>query len=84
MICVNHILSGKPAVYSLSIRALMRWLPPSAPSLHVKVLTPGLEYPPQQLILDLVNMGFEGNTRWERCSRWHGGAGSWISSVRPT
>ena len=60
MICVNHILSGKPAVYSLSIRALMRWLPPlSSIASHVKVLKPGLEYPPQQLILDLVNMGFE-------------------------
>lgn len=60
MICINHILSGKPAVYSLSVRALLRYLPPLQNiSRHVKELKPGLEYPPQQLIQDLVNMGFE-------------------------
>ncbi len=60
MICVNHILSGQPAVYSLSIRALMRYLPSLKHiAAHIKTLRPGMEYPPQQLLLDLVNMGFE-------------------------
>ncbi len=60
MMCVHNVLQGDPAVYSLSIRALLRYLPPLANiERHVKVLRPGLEYPPDELIRDLVFMGFE-------------------------
>ncbi|MGC9362772.1 MAG: transcription-repair coupling factor, partial [Candidatus Syntrophosphaera sp.] len=60
MMCVNHILRKEPAVYSISIRALIRYLPPLENiARHVKELRPGLEYPPDELMRDLVYMGFD-------------------------
>lgn len=60
MMCIHNVLEQKPAVYCLSIRALLRLLPPLANvARHVKTLRPGLEYPPQKLMQDLVFMGFE-------------------------
>ncbi|MBW6514904.1 MAG: transcription-repair coupling factor [Candidatus Syntrophosphaera sp.] len=60
MMCIQNVLKGQPAVYSVSIRALLRYLPPlSNISRHVRELRPGLEYPPDDLMRDLVNMGFE-------------------------
>jgi transcription-repair coupling factor (superfamily II helicase) len=60
MMCINNILKGEPAVYSISIRALLRYLPPLQNiAKHVKELRPGREYPPGELMRDLVFMGFE-------------------------
>ncbi len=60
MMTIHRILQGKPAVYSVSIRALMRYLPPLENiRRHIKDLRPGLEYPPDDLVRDLVNMGYE-------------------------
>ncbi len=60
MMCIHSVLQGIPAVYSVSIRALMRYLPPLANiARHVRELRPGLEYAPDALIRDLANMGFE-------------------------
>lgn len=60
MLCINKVLEGKPGVYSLSIRALSRLLPPLKNiARHVKTLSTGMEYAPEELAQDLVNMGFE-------------------------
>ncbi len=60
MLCINKVLQGNPGVYSLSIRALSRLLPPLKNiASHIKTLTPGMEYAPEELAQDLVNMGFE-------------------------
>ncbi len=60
MMCIHNVVEGTPAIYSLSIRALLRLLPPLANvARHVTILRPGLEYPPEELMRDLVNMGFE-------------------------
>ncbi len=60
MMCLHRVIEGKPAVYSLSIRALMRFLP-SLENIarHLKTLRPGMEYPPEELMRDLVFMGYE-------------------------
>jgi transcription-repair coupling factor (superfamily II helicase) len=60
MMCVHQVLQGRPAVYSVSIRALLRYLPPlDNIARHIRELRPGLEYPPDQMMQDLVNMGFD-------------------------
>ena len=60
MLCIHKVLEGNPGVYSLSIRALSRLLPPLENiARHIKTLVPGMEYPPEKLAQDLVNMGFE-------------------------
>ncbi len=60
MMCVNHILRGHPAIYSLSVRALLRYLPPlDKIASHVKELKPGLQCDPEELARDLANMGYE-------------------------
>jgi len=53
-------IAGEPAVYSLSIRALIRYLPPGdSLKRHLRTIKQGDEYPPQELMLDLANMGYE-------------------------
>ena len=60
MMCLHNVLEPEPAVYSLSVRALLRWLPPLQNiARHVKTLRPGMEYPPEELMRDLVYMGFD-------------------------
>ncbi len=60
MMCINHILKNVPAVYSVSIRAFLRYLPKlERIAGHIKTLHPGMEYAPEDLMRDLVFMGFE-------------------------
>lgn len=49
-----------PRVYSLSVRALLRWIiPVQTLQSHIITLKIGMEYEPQKLIEDLVLMGYE-------------------------
>lgn len=60
MMCLAQSLDPSPAVYSLSIRALVRYLP-SRELLARKVirLSPGSQIDPDALALQLVNMGYQ-------------------------
>ena len=60
MLCIDHVIRGRPALYSCSIRALLRYLPTLQNIAgHIRELRPGMDYSPGQLMQDLVNMGFE-------------------------
>jgi transcription-repair coupling factor (superfamily II helicase) len=60
MMCIHHIIQGAPSVYIISIRSLLRKLPPRENiAAHIKELRTGLEYPPDKLMQDLVWMGFD-------------------------
>ena len=60
MECILHALQGDKGVYSLSIRTLARYLPPRENlSRHIRIIRQGMEYPPEDLIRDLANMGYE-------------------------
>ena len=60
MMCIHHILQGSPSVYSISIRSLLRMLPPLENIVrHIKELRPQMEYSPDKLMQDLVWMGFD-------------------------
>jgi transcription-repair coupling factor (superfamily II helicase) len=60
MLCLNETLQPGPAIYSLSVRALLRYLPPKQLiARHIRELKVGMEYSPDRLMQDLVNMGFE-------------------------
>ncbi|MEF3693747.1 MAG: transcription-repair coupling factor [Candidatus Cloacimonadota bacterium] len=53
-------VSETPAIYSLSIRAALRYLPPvDSLRRHIITLKQGDEYPPQELLQALANMGYE-------------------------
>ena len=53
-------ISRESGVYSLSIRAMTRLLPPrDSIARHIRTLKQGMEYEPDQLIADLANMGYE-------------------------
>ena len=59
MICLHEVLKNKAAVYSLSIRALVRYLPPKKYlSRHVFTLHAGMQIPIEELIARLFNMGY--------------------------
>lgn len=54
------VISGKPQVYTLSIRALLRWLQPrELLSKNIITLKKGMEIDPIVLISNLVGMGYE-------------------------
>lgn len=60
MMCIHHILQGTPSVYSISIRSLLRMLPPLENiAKHIKELRPQMEYSPDKLMQDLVWMGYD-------------------------
>lgn len=53
-------MDGVPRIYSLSIRALLRWLiPKQTLQQHILHLKAGMEYDPEKLVRDLVGMGYE-------------------------
>jgi len=60
MMCLQQQATSGSGIYSLSIRAFMRCLPPRENlQKHIITLRQGLEYPPEDLLRDLVNMGYE-------------------------
>jgi len=60
MECILRALQGDTGVFSLSIRTLVRYLPPRDSLLkHVRAIKKGMDYPPEDLIRDLANMGYE-------------------------
>lgn len=60
MMCLHQSLDPAPAVYSLSIRAFTRYLPPrNLLSRHVLTLKRGMEISPEELATRLFNMGYE-------------------------
>ncbi len=53
-------ISSTPKVYSLSIRSLLRWIiPRETIAQHIITIKIGMEYPPEKLVQDLVNNGYE-------------------------
>jgi len=60
MMCLHQALDPSPAVYSLSIRALTRYLPSrDLLSGHIFNLQRGMEIDPDELTKRLFNMGYE-------------------------
>ncbi|MDZ4181528.1 MAG: transcription-repair coupling factor, partial [Candidatus Cloacimonadaceae bacterium] len=60
MLCLYNAMSEIPAIYSLSVRALLRYIPPKASiARHIIHIRQGMEYPPDKLILDLHNSGYQ-------------------------
>lgn len=60
MICLNEVLKGKAGIYSLSIRALVRYIPPKEYlSKHFFTLKTGMEIDLDELSQKLFNMGYE-------------------------
>ena len=60
MICFNELFKAKPAIYSLSIRALVRYIPPKEYlSKQIFTLKPGMEVDIDALSKRLFNMGYE-------------------------
>lgn len=60
MMCMHQQAKVGSGVYSMSIRAFMRCLPPrDSLRKHMITLHQGLEYPPESLLRDLVNMGYD-------------------------
>ncbi|MDP3114129.1 MAG: transcription-repair coupling factor [Candidatus Cloacimonadaceae bacterium] len=60
MLCLYNCMGEIPAIYSLSVRALLRYIPPKKSiARHIIHLKPGMEYPPDKLLQDLHNCGYE-------------------------
>jgi transcription-repair coupling factor (superfamily II helicase) len=60
MMCIHSIVQGGAGIYSVSVRALLRLLP-SLQNIagHIRELRTGMEYPPDDLVRDLVYMGYD-------------------------
>lgn len=55
-----RMLSGKPAIYTMSLRTLIRKIvPASYLSKHIITLRPGQQYPPEQLVSTLSGNGYD-------------------------
>jgi transcription-repair coupling factor (superfamily II helicase) len=60
MMCLHQQITSGSGIYSLSIRSFMRCLPSRANlQKHIVTLRQGMEYPPEDLMRDLVNMGYD-------------------------
>lgn len=60
MMCLHEAFTANPGVYSLSVRSLLRWLPPrDTITRHFITLRRGHDYPPEKLMQDLMNLGYE-------------------------